>query len=142
MLNAVYYNTGLRQVVTPASRIFTMSVTASLLYYVSFLLTMFVDGSTLFGAAMQNVCLILLPGFCVLGAWSLLARIRFSKGGARIFWILLCVSFVCCAGFSALYFLALWGANTTITVALRNRMIQKMREMGGKGPDDHDNNSQ
>lgn len=142
LLEMTYLSTGWKQVLTRNYCVFTMSVTASLLYYVSFLLTMFADGRTLFGAAMQNVCLILLPGFCVLGAWSLLARIRFSKGGSKIFWILLCASFVCCAGFSALYFLALWGANTTITMALRNRMIQKMREMGGKSPDDRDDDPQ
>ena len=135
-----YLSTGWRQVLTRNFCVFTMSVTASVLYYVSFLFTLFANASSLLGATMQNVCLMLLPGFCVLGAWSLMARIRLSRGGARAFWILLCVSFVCCAGYSVLYFLALWGANATITVAMRNRMLQKLKENGidpndrGDGP--------
>ncbi len=139
VLEMTYLSTGWKQVLTRNFCVFTMSVTASILYYVSFLITMFVDGTTVFGAVMQNICLILLPGFCVLGAWSLLARIRSTKGGGKIFWILIAVSFVCCAGMSALYFLALWGANTTVMIAMRRRMIQKMHEAGiGKPHDSED----
>ncbi len=117
-----YRFTGWTQVLTPNACIFTMSVVASILYYVGFLFMLFVDSTTMLGAVMQNVCIILLPGLCLVGFADLLTRLRASRGGGRFFRVLIFASLFCCAGLSALFFVALWGANCSILLALHRKM--------------------
>ena len=141
-LNVTYYRTGWKEVLTLQASVFSMSVVSSVIYAVGFLLTMFVNAGTVFGAAVQNITLMLLPGFCVMGWGAILASLRLSRGGQRIFLIILLVISCCCAGFSIFYFLALWGAYAAIMTSLQMKMAQKISEMGttGQRPDTHEEN--
>ncbi len=126
---------GWGKVLTPAACVFTMSVIAAILYYVSFIVTLFF-GSGIVVAVFNNICLILLPGFCVLGAGSLFYRVRTAKGNSRFLLIFLCLGILCLTGTMAPFFLALWGANTSMTAALNRKMLEKLKKQNG--PNDHD----
>ena len=135
-LNITYYRTGWKDVLTLRATVFSMSAVASVIYAVGFLLTMLVDTTTVFGAALQNVTLMLLPGFCVMGWGALRAALRTSKGGRRVFLILLVVFSTCCTGFSVFYFLALFGAYATLMTLLH---LNVMKKLSGPGrSEDHD----
>ncbi len=134
-LNHSYYRTGWKEVLTLRASVFSMSGVASVIYVVGFLLSMFINTGAVLGAAVQNITLMLLPGFCVMGWGALLAAWRQAKGGYRAFLILLLVFSACCAGFSSLYFLALWGAYATLMTLLHLKMAQKLSGMGGSGQD-------
>ncbi len=124
-LCGAYYAVGWRRVLTPAACLFTMSVVSAVIYFVAFLVLLLDASGSLFAVVMENICLILLPGFCVIGVAAFRARLHTAKGGARIFWILMLFLLVCCSGPAALFLLALWGANAVImratSDALRHR---------------------
>ena len=122
-LNLTYLKNGWKQVVTPATCVFTMSLTAAVLYLLGFVVLLFFGSYSIFTVLMQNVCIMLLPGFCVLGFWNSL-QIKMAKGGGKVFLILLTVLALCCVGFSALYILAILGASSVILGAIQ-RKIQK-----------------
>lgn len=135
MLNAVYYNTGLRTVLTPASRTFTMSVVSAVIYASTFVLTLIVPSSTMASAVIQNICLILLPGFCVLGVQSIMLSLAQARGGMRVFLLLFFGSMLCCYTGGALYILAMWGAYGRVMVAIRRKMLEKLNQNGNGGED-------
>ena len=133
LLSHFYFYRGYRAVLTPDATVFTMSVPSAVIYLITFLCTAFVGVGTLIGAAMQNLCLMLVPGLCVIGVGAILGMLRTSKGGARVFILLLSIAAICCAGFSALYFLALWGAYTTVLGALGRHMMKKLHDNNHSG---------
>lgn len=135
MLNAVYYNTGLRRVVTPASCFFTMSVTAAVIYLLTFILTLVIPSSSMVSAVVQNICLMLLPGFCVLGIQSAFVSLARAKGGMRVFLLIFFGSMLCCYTGGALYVVAMWGAYGRIMQGLRHKMLEKLNQNrdGGDG---------
>ncbi len=137
-LNVSYYRTGRREVLTLQASVFSMSIVSAVIYVVGFLLTMFIDTTVPVGATIQNVTLMLLPGFCVMGWGAILGALRTAKGGQRAFLILLLLFTVCCSGLSVLYFLALWGAYAAIMTALHMNMAEKLFEMG-KAAQDREN---
>ncbi len=137
LLSHYYFYRGWRMVLTSDSTVFNMSIPAAVLYLVSFLCTVFFGATSIFGAAMQNLCLMLLPGFCVVGVGAVLGMLHSSRGGARVFLLITCCAAFCCAGFSLLYFVALWGAYTAILSALGKHMMEKLRGKGdGKDGED------
>ncbi len=129
---------GWGKVLIPAACVFTMSVIAAILYYVSFIAMLFFGGGIVV-AVFNNICMILLPGFCVLGAGSLFYRIRTAKGNSRMLLIFLCLGILCFTGTLAPFFLALWGANTSMTAALNRKMLEKLK--GHNDSNDHDPHS-
>ena len=135
MLNTLYYNTGLRSVVTPASRIFSMSVTAAVIYLLTFILSLVIPSSSIVSAAVQNICLMLLPGFCVLGVQSAFVSLAQAKGGMRVFLLLFFGSMLCCYTGGALYIVATWGAYGRVMQAIRKKLLEKMdrNRNGGDG---------
>ncbi len=118
LLGMTYLRTGWKQVLTREACVFSMSMTSTILYIIASVMTLFFGVSSIFGAAMQNLYLILLPGFCVLGLGALRARMRRPSGGSLIL-ILLFGAMLCCTTVYALSFLSLWGALANIGVALR-----------------------
>ena len=82
--------------------------------------------------AVSNMCLILLPGLCLTGVNVILNNIRQAHGWIGVVQILLLISAVCCMGLTSLYFLALWGAYATISVALHQKIMQKMKDENEK----------
>lgn len=130
-LSLTFYRTGMKEVLTLRASVFSMSGTASVIYVVGFFLSMFINTGEVVGAAVQNITLMLLPGFCVMGWGALRASWRNSKGGRRILLVVPVVMLACCAGLSSLYFLALWGAYVTLMTMLHLKMLQKLSQSGG-----------
>ena len=135
----MYLNTGWKQVLTRRAVAFTMSVSAAILYDVGFFSTIFFGAGSLLGAAMQNLCLMLMPGFCVIGWGTLLGTLHRSKGGARILWLVLFATLICFAGALSPFLLALWGTNAVIMAAIHLRMLKKMSETLGKSDSEDEN---
>ncbi len=122
LLNASYRSAGLSRVLTNAARFFTMSLSAAVLYCIAFLMTLFVSGASMAGAVAENLALILLPGFFVIGAQGFLLTLTHTKGNGKIpILLILFVALCCCAGGSMFYILALWGAYGRIMYAVRSR---------------------
>lgn len=116
LLGMTYLRTGWKRVLTPDACIFTMSTTASVLFTVLSLISLFLNPLSTVGGAALNLYLILIPGFSVLGLGALSARMRRRSGG--LFWILLFGAMICCSGVYAISFLALWGAVDQIMRAM------------------------
>ena len=127
MLNAAYRVSGLGCVLTPDVQILTMSVVSALLYMIAVLVYLFVPGTGTVVLTAGNLCMMLMPGFMAVGARNLLvglARMRVGRG-----WILVLVGALACCNFAMIPFmLALWGANSTVTGALRRKIAEKMKE--------------
>lgn len=128
LLNLTYLKNGWKQVVTPVTCVFTMSLTSAILFLFGFAVLLFFGSYSIFTVLMQNVCIMLLAGFCVLGGWSLRLQIKTAKGGGRLFLILLCAFGLCCVGFSALYILAILGASSVILGALQQKIQEKTKQ--------------
>ena len=134
LLNATYRAVGWTQVLTPEARVFTMSVPAALIYFVTFLLSIFSSsGAGIAWAVIDNLNLILLPGFCVIGFTMISISLARSKGGARLILTFLLAALFCCYTVGALSLLALFGANSILLEALRKKMMDKMNENGNNG---------
>ena len=136
LLNATYHRSGLDVVLTENATRFTMSLTASVLYLISFLLMLFLPNGSVACSATQNITLMLTPGLCLIGLADLRVLLSRAKGGTRaVLIVLLAVSLMCCAGGSALYVLAFWGAYGRIAQMLKQKMIEKMNGMNGPDAD-------
>lgn len=132
-LNASYKTVGLGEVLTANACFFSMSTTSAILFVVSFILSMLVSASTVPGAVMQNLSLLLMPGLAVIGLQSIVASVRHAKGSNRIFLLLLLAFFVCCTG-GVFYMLAFWGSYGIVMLALQKKMVEKIIQ-GGRGGD-------
>ena len=123
-----YYNTEWRSHMTPAACALTISPAAGVIYFVCLLIVMFVSKQSVFLMAVTNMCLILLPGLCLTGVNVILYNAKQARGWMGVASILFFVAIVCCMGLNSLYFVALWGAYTTVSVALHQKILQKMKE--------------
>lgn len=127
-----YYNTEWRSRMTPAACSLTIGPAAGLIYFVCFVIVIFAGKQTLFVMTIYNMFLILLPGLCLTGVNAILQNTRRAMGPRRLVSILLLVAAVCCMGLSSFYFAALFGAYVTITVALHQKIMQKMKDRDEK----------
>ena len=127
-----YYNTEWRSKMTPAACSLTISPAAGVVYFVCFLVFMFANKTSLFTMAVTNMCLILMPGLCLTGANVIWGNVRRATGWMKMASILFLVAAVCCMGVTIVYFLALWGAYATVSAALHQRIIQKMKDENKK----------
>ena len=127
-----YYNTEWRSRMTPAACSLTIGPAAGLIYFICFLIVMFVNKQSVFLMAIYNMCLILLPGLCLTGVNVILQNARRARGWMGVASILFLVVAVCCMGLSSFYFVALWGAYATITAALHQKIMQKMKDRDEK----------
>ncbi len=123
-----YYNTEWRSLMTPAACTLTISPAAGVVYFVCFLIFMFASKASVFTMAVSNMCFILLPGLCLTGVNVILSNARRARGWMGVAQILLLVAAVCCMGATSFYFLALWGAYATISLALHQKIMQKMKD--------------
>ena len=135
--NAVYRTVGLQAVLTREARVFTMSTTAAVIYALTFVLMLVIPSSSMASAVVQNICLMLLPGLCVIGITDIFAMISRLQGGSRTFFIVITVAMLCCcAGSSMLYILGMWGAYGVINAAIRQKMIDQLKQNGNFGDRD------
>lgn len=143
LLNASYRTVGWKQVLTPSACVFTMSLPAAVIYFVCFMISLIAWDYNLVIAVMENLYLILLPGFCVIGATMLmLSFARAKKNGNPIWVILVAICICCCSPGTALPVLALLGANSIVLGTMRQRMLEKMKQNGAPfGGDDHEDDN-
>ena len=78
------------------------------------------------------MCIILLPGLCLTGANVIWGNVRRATGWMKMASILFLAGAICCMGITVVYFLALWGAYATVSAALHQRIIQKMKDENEK----------
>jgi hypothetical protein len=123
-----YYNTEWRSHMTPAACTLTVSPASGVIYFVCLLIVMFVSKQSVFLMAVMNMCFILMPGLCLTGVNVILHSAKQARGWVGVVSILFFVAVICCMGLSSLYFVALWGAYTTISVALHQKIMEKMKE--------------
>ena len=136
LLNASYRSVGWVRVLTPEARIFTMSLPAAVIYFVSFVITLFSKSDSLAMAVIQNLNLLLMPGFCVVGTNLLLLSLARAKGGARLLFLVLAAALLCCNVGGGLYLLALFGANSVVLGVLTQRLRERAeRNDRGDGED-------
>jgi len=126
LLNLIYTTVGLKCVVTREARAFCMSVPSAVLYAVGFLLMLFLPKGSMAEAVVQNLCLILVPGLCVVGVQHLFTMAAGAKGGWRTFLIISVLALFICYPGGAFYILAMWGAYSVIAANIQRLMIEKM----------------
>lgn len=141
LLTAQYRSAGMEKVVTPSSRIFTMSWLSGVLFMLSFAITMFATENSMFLTVASNLCLMLLPGLCVRAVIGILFGMYRMKGRGKSFFIILIAVMLCCNFFGAFYFLAFWGAYQSIMEAVQRRLLEKMKQQNGDRPP-HDNDEE
>ncbi len=126
-----YRSIGWSRVITSENSRLTVSVTASVIYYICFVITLIYGtfgGLGSIAVVALNALIVLLPILCLKGGFSLATRIRRASPGIKILIILLCL-FLLCSGISAFLFLALWGANTVIAEALQKKIEEKKNQL-------------
>ena len=123
-----YYNTEWRSHMTPAACTLTVSPATSVIYFVCMVIVVIVNQQSVFLMAVTNMCLLLLPGLALVGVNVILHNARRTGGWIGKASVLLVVSAICCMGLSSFYFLALWGAYVTISAALHQKIMQKLKD--------------
>ncbi len=127
-----YYNTEWRSRMTQAACTLSVSPATGVIYFVCFLVVVFSGTQNVFVMAIYNMCFILMPVLCLTGVNVILNNVRRARGWIGVASVLLLIAAVCCMGLSSFYFLALWGAYATISVALHQRIMQKMKDENEK----------
>ena len=123
-----YYNTEWRSLMTPAACTLTISPASGVMYFVCFIIVIFASKQSVFTMAIYNMCFILMPGLCLTGVNVILNNARRARGWMGVATILLLISAICCMGTTSFYFAAMWGAYATITAALHQKIMQKMKD--------------
>ena len=123
-----YYNTEWRAQMTPAACSLTVSPATGVIYFVCFLIAMFVEEQSVFLMAVSNMYFLLMPCLCLTGVNAILQNARRARGWMGVTSILFLVAVVCCMGTGSFYFVALWGAYVTVSNALHQKILQKMKE--------------
>lgn len=130
MLNAAYATNGMGRVITPEAEFFTMSVPAAVLYIVSLaVMLLFPNSFSIPVIAAGNLCIMLTPGFSVVGARFLFRRFNGIRGNARWGLLIVAAFLFCCLGcvtFNVIYLCSLLGAYERIYTAVRRRMADKL----------------
>lgn len=123
-----YYNTEWRSHLTPAARALTVSPATSVIYFACMLIMVIANGQSVFLMAVTNMCLLLLPGLALVGINVILHNARRTGGWLGRASVVFVAAAMCCMGLSSFYFLALWGAYVTISAALHQKILQKMKD--------------
>ena len=133
LLNAIYYGHGFSKVLTSETTVFTMSITAAVIYVVAFLSMLFVSDSAMAGAVLQNIALILTPGFCLLGTQDIVQAVSRMRGSPRFILVVIIVGILCfSAGGGLLYFLAMWGAYGVLMRHIKEKLLDAMQNSSGE----------
>lgn len=110
----------MRDRITPETEFLVMSLPAAVIWSVSLILSLILDGSTEIPAVTaDNLLLILTPGFCAVGFYALRRFLRMLPAPLRRLLILPALAIVCCASSSIFLVLAAYGAYATFVSAIR-----------------------
>ena len=106
-----------------------LSTVSAVLYMAAFIgysfSSLFSNGVSVFYALTLNFVLILLPGFAIVGAKTLILRLRLMESGSfRTILILFLAFFLFFNFYYLLYLTAIYGAVTTIRVAVYKKFGQ------------------
>lgn len=129
MLTAAYVTVGLEKVVTPKSRVLTVSLTGAVLFIVCFVLVLLLPASLALAVAM-NLSIMLMPIFFLCGVQSGLAVAK-SSPGAKMFIFFIVGALFCCYSGGMLYIVALYGAYSRISATIAHKLMS--RNGSGKG---------
>jgi len=130
LLTAAYCTVGLEKVVTPRSRILTVSLTAAILFIVCFVLVLLLPASLAMAVAM-NLSIMLMPILFLCGVQSGLAVAR-SSPGARFFVLFIVGALFCCYSGGMLYMIALYGAYSRISAAIAHKLMNRANSENGE----------
>lgn len=117
----------MRSAVAPESEFFVMSLPATVIWIVASLISLIADGSASSVAVItaENLSLILLPGFCAAGWYTLARAMRSIPARGRWTLILPAAAIVCCASTSVFWVLGVYGAYATATAAIRRAILRR-----------------
>lgn len=132
-LLSLHASAGLASVNTRATRILRISVPASAVFVISFVLTMLLPEGGLASAVVQNLTMILLPGLALFGGKRLMAILLNMQGTVRFLLGFAIVALLLCSLGSALYILALWGAYSSFGDLIRTILLERLKRNGGDG---------
>ena len=124
LLTAAYGRVGLEKVVTPKARFLTVSLTAAILFIVSFVLVLLLSDS-LASATALNLSIMLMPIFFLCGVQSGMAIAR-SSPGARVFIFFIVGALFCCYSGGMIYMIALYGAYSRISAAITHKLMSRV----------------
>lgn len=124
LLMASYGRVGLKNVLTPRIQMMTVSLTAAIIFSICFVLSLILPNSLALTTA-TNLLIMLMPIFLLCGIQTLLA-IAQSSPGSRFFLLLVMGALFCCYSGGMLYLLAIFGAYSRISAAIRQKMISRI----------------
>lgn len=128
LLCGMYCANGMKKMLTTSAITFTMSLVSAILYLICSFITNFIPANGMFMAVMQNFSLMLMPGFFLIGLAAFSYRFRATKGGSRIFTVVLIVLLISCNPAILLLLLPLYGAISVILGEIGLHMIKKMQQ--------------
>ncbi len=128
-LNAMYRSAGWQEVIPIQARVLTMSLFSAILFLASSLISVLGGGTvSLFTAVVENLYLILFPGFFAVGMVAAIGFLRAMKAGGKSGFVFGLMAFICCFSTGVgLSFVPIWGAYMTVSIHLHNRALQKGR---------------
>ncbi len=121
LLTASYGRVGLKKVLTPRLQMMTVSLTAAIVFSICFVLSLLLPDSLAL-ATVTNLLIMLMPIFLLCGIQTLLVIAQASPG-ARFFLLLVMGALFCCYSGGVLYLLAIFGAYSRISAAIRQTMV-------------------
>ena len=130
-----FVGTGMKQLMTRVSQLFILSVPAAIVFLICTVATLFSDSTTLGGAAIANLFVILLPGMCLVGVFKLIADARRHLSPLMV---VLAVAALIFAPQFLILGLALSGAATTLLRPLLTRMMLSAHDINKDDPSDKD----
>lgn len=118
-----YFRLGMKTMLTPAALTFTMSPVSAVIYVVAFFITVFVPVTNLFGAVVQNVLLMLMPGFLLMGFTALRMQYRTARRKLGFFLLILAILFL--SSTMILHLLAFYGAMSVLIATLGSHLFRQ-----------------
>ncbi len=128
LLVSSYFTLGMKQMLTPLTLTFTMSLTSSILYLVTFFFSSFIPAGGMFAAVMQNFSIILTPGLFLVGYAAFAFRVHMAKGMSKFLYIFLIVAILLFSPWMIFSLLAFFGALSIILASIGAHMIGKMKD--------------
>lgn len=123
-------NAGDERAKEPGSILFMLGIPSAVVYLASLILTVALDSGSLVYAVSENLSIILLLPFFFEGLQHLVAFFVRLPAGARWFFLLLFLAFLCCLSAGVVEVLAFYAALETIFLPLRAR-IRRRRDTNG-----------
>lgn len=118
-----YFRLGMKKMLTPAALTFTMSPVSAVIYVVAFFITVFVSATDLFGAVVQNVLLMLMPGFLLMGFTAL--RMQYQTARRKLGFFLLILAILFLSSTMILHLLAFYGAMSVLIATLGAHLLRQ-----------------